>query len=103
MEEGLCKSIACAAHGCDILVDDVTVMVRANLKMFELDLIIPIPKESADRTARSHQIPAADHQQLRRMQSIASLVSVSRLQLRREGSISRCSTCRVQMWACVLF
>lgn len=26
MEEGLCKSIACAAHGCDILVDDVTVM-----------------------------------------------------------------------------
>jgi ariadne-1 len=26
MEDGLCKSIACAAHGCDILVDDVTVM-----------------------------------------------------------------------------
>lgn len=26
MEEGLCKSIACAAHGCDILVDDQTVM-----------------------------------------------------------------------------
>ena len=26
MEEGLCQSIACAAHGCDILVDDVTVM-----------------------------------------------------------------------------
>lgn len=26
MEEGLGQSIACAAHGCDILVDDVTVM-----------------------------------------------------------------------------
>lgn len=26
MEEGLCKSIACAALHCDILVDDVTVM-----------------------------------------------------------------------------
>lgn len=26
MEEGLGQSISCAAHGCDILVDDVTVM-----------------------------------------------------------------------------
>lgn len=26
MEEGLCQSISCAAHGCDIIVDDVTVM-----------------------------------------------------------------------------
>lgn len=26
MEEGLGQSIACAAHACDILVDDVTVM-----------------------------------------------------------------------------
>lgn len=26
MSEGLGQSIACAAHGCDILVDDVTVM-----------------------------------------------------------------------------
>lgn len=25
MEEGLCQTIACAAHNCDILVDDVTV------------------------------------------------------------------------------
>lgn len=26
MEEGLGQSISCAAHGCDIIVDDVTVM-----------------------------------------------------------------------------
>lgn len=26
MEEGMCQSISCAAHGCDILVDDATVM-----------------------------------------------------------------------------
>lgn len=26
MEEGLGQSISCAAHGCDILVDDVSVM-----------------------------------------------------------------------------
>lgn len=26
MEEGVGQTIACAAHGCDILVDDVTVM-----------------------------------------------------------------------------
>lgn len=26
MEEGLGQTISCAAHGCDILVDDATVM-----------------------------------------------------------------------------
>lgn len=30
MEEGLGQSISCAAHGCDIIVDDVTVMKLVN-------------------------------------------------------------------------
>lgn len=58
MEEGVGQTIACAAHGCDILVDDVTVMrlvkdskvrlkyqhlitnsfVEVNIKVLELDL-----------------------------------------------------------------
>lgn len=42
MEEGLGQSIACAAHACDILVDDVTVMklvTDARVKQKYLHLI----------------------------------------------------------------
>lgn len=102
MEEGLGQSIACAAHGCDILVDDVTVMrlitePRVKLKYQHLitnsfvEVCISLSVRLSSiynfhmmRTIFNFFLKIFDT-----VQSVTTLVSVSRLYLCGESPVCR--------------
>lgn len=116
MEEGLGQSISCAAHGCDIIVDDVTVMKlvndsRVRLKyqhlitnsFVEVSRIIPTIESIKFAMYLEKQfIHFLCAYYAFTVQSFVALVSISRLFVCCESGLCGISTGCLQMWPHIL-
>lgn len=94
MEEGLGQSISCAAHGCDIIVDDVTVMKLVPDSRVKLKYQHLITNSFVEVTIRISLRNQDDHDLISfllfiAVQSPATLVSIRRLYLCCESDLRR--------------